>query len=174
MKNKILRQDFFTRDGLLVAEELIGKLLVRRVQGREIKARIIETEAYLGEDDKACHAKHGKTQRNAPMFALGGRTYVYLCYGIHHLFNIVTGQEGQGEAVLIRKVLTEEGAELGPGSLTKYLQIGRNDSDQTLDKNGIFILDDGFKVGKVLKAKRVGIEYAKEYKDKLWRFILAK
>lgn len=165
-----IKKSFFNRDALGVAEDLLGKLLIRKVERKTIQARIIETEAYIGEEDKACHARFGKTKRNAVMYESGGKIYVYLCYGIHNLLNIVTGDKDHPEAVLIRKVKLEDGSELGPGSLTKFLNIDRSLSERNLGGE-LYIADDGFKVKQILKDKRVGIGYAEEYADKPWRFI---
>ena len=102
-----LGRKFFKRDTLIVARDLLGKVLVRKVGKREIRARIIETEAYVGEQDRACHARFGKTKRNSVMYDRAGHAYVYLCYGIHELLNIVTEEEGFPAAVLIRGVIED-------------------------------------------------------------------
>ena len=109
-------------DAVTAAKLLLGKWLCRRLSdGSVLKARIVETEAYCGEGDTACHAHCGKTERNAPMYEAGGIAYIYLCYGMHNLLNVVTGPKDYPEAVLIRGV---EGA-IGPVRDTKLLQIGR-------------------------------------------------
>ena len=115
--------DFYTQDVLEVAPKLVGKLLVRKLKdGQVLKFRITETEIYRGEEDTACHARFGKTERTKTLYEQGGRAYVYLCYGIHYLFNVVTGPKDYPQAVLIRGV---EGYE-GPGKLTKVLKIDGN------------------------------------------------
>lgn len=116
-----LTQDFYTQCALEVAPSLLGKLLCRKVDGELIKLRINETEAYYGENDTACHAHKGKTRRTKVMYEAGGMAYVYLCYGIHHLFNVVTGALNFPEAVLIRGVANYN----GPGKLTKALKINQ-------------------------------------------------
>ncbi len=162
--------DFYTQDVLEVAPKLVGKLLVRKLKdGQVLKFRITETEIYMGEEDTACHARFGKTERTKTLYEQGGRAYVYLCYGIHYLFNVVTGPKDYPQAVLIRGV---EGYE-GPGKLTKVLKIdGKFNGHDLINSNELWIEDDGFKP-KIKKAKRVGIDYAtKEYRNKLWRFIM--
>lgn len=167
---KKLNKDFFTQDVLTVAPNLIGKLLVRKFKDGTIKKyRITETEAYNGEDDSACHARFGKTDRNEILYHEGGYSYVYLCYGIHYLFNIVTGSQNHPEAVLIRGIENFN----GPGKLTKELQI-----DKTLNKinlvnyEELWLEDDGFKP-QIITTPRIGIDYASEpYKSIHWRFII--
>ena len=115
-----LEKDFFARDALTVAPELVGKTLVRVMPDGEIRKLVIsETEAYMGEKDTACHAHRGRTKRNAPLYMAGGIFYIYLCYGIHWLLNTVTGAEGEPQGVLIRACRGFE----GPGKLTKQLLI---------------------------------------------------
>lgn len=164
-----LSKDFFRRDVLEVAPLLIGKVIVRKLEdGTELRGRITETEAYRGIEDTACHARMGKTKRNAVMFGDGGAAYVYLCYGIHNLLNIVTGTMGDPQAVLIR--CTQENN--GPGKLTKALQIDRsfNGVDVT-ESDVIYIEDDGMEA-EYTTAPRVGIDYAsKEDRERLWRYI---
>jgi DNA-3-methyladenine glycosylase len=160
--------EFYKKSALELAPELIGKLLCRRVSGKTLKYRITETECYYGEDDTACHAHKGKTNRTAILYGAGGRAYVYLCYGIHNLLNVVTGEEGFPEAVLIRGV---EGFP-GPGRLTKSMGIDRDLNGECLiTSDRLWIEDDGYRM-KYTTGKRVGIDYAtEEYKNKPWRFI---
>ena len=94
-----LESEFFQRDCLTVAKELVGKILVHKFGNEEYKLRITETEAYLGESDTACHAHKGRTPRTETMYKKGGTGYIYLCYGMHHLLNIVTGKTQEAEAV---------------------------------------------------------------------------
>lgn len=165
----LLGKDFFEKPAYEVAPLLIGKLLCRRKGDDIIRARITETECYYGFDDTASHAHKGMTERNSVMFGEGGMTYIYLCYGIHNLLNITTGQIGHPEAVLIRGV---EGAQ-GPGRVTKHLDIGRElNKILVCSENGaIWIEDDGY-VSNITKLKRVGIDYAtKKDRDILWRFL---
>lgn len=165
----ILGKDYFAADAKTLAPDLIGKLLCRRAENGIIKARITETECYFGEDDTACHAHKGKTERTKVMYEAGGITYVYLCYGIHSLINIVTGCEGHPEAVLIRGV---EGAN-GPGKATKMLGISLSDNALPLtEQRGIWIEDDGTRPPKIERTSRIGIDYAsKRDRERKWRFI---
>jgi len=164
----ILDYDFFNRDVLEVAPDLVGKILVHRTEKGEVRERIAETEAYRGEEDTACHASKGRTQRTEVMYHDSGTIYVYLCYGMHWLMNIVTGGEGNPQAVLIRA-----GEEYnGPAKLTKRLGVDKAFNDVSIVGNGeIWIEDDGYRP-KIKTDKRVGIDYAtEEYRNKEWRFI---
>ncbi|MDD2377637.1 MAG: DNA-3-methyladenine glycosylase [Bacilli bacterium] len=165
-----LDMNFYSQSALEVAPQLIGKLLVRKLDdGTIIKYRITETEIYYGEEDSACHARFGKTNRSKILYEQGGISYVYLCYGIHYLFNVVTGPKDHPEAVLIRTV---EGYN-GPGKLAKALAITKelNGIDlSTSDK--LWIEDDNYKASYIAD-KRVGIDYATDhYKNIKWRYIL--
>ena len=171
MKWQRLPREFFLRDAEIVAEELVGKLLVRQTESEMHFLRITETEVYKGETDTACHASRGKTKRNAPLYEAGGRYYLYLCYGIHWLMNVITGEAEQPQGVLIRAC---EGFE-GPARLTKKLQIDKSFNAEHIDGNErLYFLDDGLDV-KIRTDKRVGIDYAgEEWASKPWRFILDK
>jgi len=164
----MLDKSYFTAPATHLAPDLIGKILCRKTENGIIRARITETECYFGEEDTACHAHKGKTERTKTMYEPGGVTYVYLCYGIHSLLNIVTGPEGHPEAVLIRGV---EGAN-GPGRATKLLQITTKDNSLLLcEESGIWLEDDGSKP-EYTTLPRVGIDYAsKEDRERPWRFI---
>lgn len=157
-----LSYDFYHRPCLQVASDLVGKVLVCGDQ----KLRISETEAYIGESDTACHAHKGKTQRTEVMYMKAGTIYIYLCYGVHWLLNIVTGEEEQPEAVLIRACIDAE----GPGKLTKKLGITGELNRQSICGNDLYIIDDGFSC-ELTTDKRVGIGYAsQEDQDRPWRF----
>ena len=164
-----LQKDFYLGPAPELAPKLIGKLLCRNVDGETVRCRVTETEAYFGEDDTACHAHKGKTPRTKILYEEGGVAYVYLCYGIHSLLNIVAGERDFPQAVLIRGI---EGYS-GPGRLTRFLQINRAlNGEDLVASSRLWLEDDGF-VPKVTASKRVGIDYATpEYRDKLWRFIL--
>ena len=166
---KKLEYSFFHRDCLDVARDLVGKVLVRATPQGELRLRITQTEAYCGESDTACHAHKGRTKRTEVMYAQAGTVYIYLCYGMHWMLNIVTGEEDVPEAVLIRACA---GAE-GPGKLTKYLGItGELNRSNVCDSLDLWIEDDGFPCS-VRTDKRVGIAYASEEdQNRLWRFIL--
>jgi len=169
MNNIKLTKPFYSRPATELAPLLLGKLLCREISGETIKRRITETECYYGETDTACHARRGRTERTQVMYGAGGIAYIYLCYGIHYLLNVVTGGEGHPQAVLIRGV---EGAG-GPGLLTKALLIDRTLNGRELCKaNGLWIEDDGF-IAEYTAAKRVGIGYASEEdRNRLWRYII--
>jgi len=161
---------FYARDVLAAAPALLGKLLCRRMpDGAVLRRRVTETEAYRGVEDTACHARAGKTRRTAVMFGPGGFSYVYLCYGIHSLLNIVTGEDGQPQAALIRGV---EGHP-GPGRVTKALGIdcSLNGIDMRVS-DILWLEEDGFVCPEILTGPRVGIGYASEEDQKReWRFI---
>lgn len=169
MEAKRLMEGFYQQPATVVAPLLLGKILCRKINGVEYKYRITETECYFGEEDTACHASKGKTERTKVLYEKGGIAYVYLCYGIHNLLNVVTGVEGHPEAVLIRGV---EGYN-GPGKLTKAMQIDRSFNGVDLCRSEeLWIEDDGYE-GNYKSDKRVGIDYATpEYRDILWRYLL--
>ena len=146
-----LSRDFFARDTLTVARELLGQRLVRVLDGKRLSGRIVEVEAYIGEKDQACHARCGRTKRNAPMYGPPGHLYIYLIYGLHHCFNVVTEGEGFPAAVLIRALEPLEGIEVmrelrggrpslpltsGPARLCQALDI-----DQCFDGADLCTLD---------------------------------
>ena len=164
-----LDYDFYHRPCLEVARDLVGKVLVHKTENGELRLRISETEGYCGEADTACHAHKGRTKRTEVLYAEAGTVYIYLCYGMHWLINIVTGEKQQPEAVLIRACVDAP----GPGRLTKKLGItGALNRESILTSPELWIEDDGFRC-KVRTGKRVGIGYAsREDQDKLWRFIL--
>lgn len=164
-----LDENFYHRDCLEVAPDLVGKILVHKLSdGTEKRIRITETEAYRGTEDKACHASKGRTPRTELLYRESGVIYVYLCYGIHWLMNVITGEKEQPQGVLIR---AGENCS-GPAKLTKYLGIDKSfNAISIVDNDRIWIEDDGYKP-EIRTDKRVGIDYAgKEWADKLWRFI---
>lgn len=168
-----LGKDFFTQDALQVAPELLGKTLARKLPtGEIIRAKITETEAYRGEEDAACHARAGRTARTAIMYERGGLTYIYLCYGMHYLLNIVTGEKDFPQAVLIRAGSIGVKAYNGPAKLTKAMLIGKELNGADLITSEELWLEDGEK-SEYKTASRVGINYAAEpYKSIEWRFIM--
>jgi DNA-3-methyladenine glycosylase len=177
-----LAQDFYRREDVVqVSRELLGKVLCTHLRGHLTKIVITETEAYAGVADKASHAFGGRrTNRTEPMFGLGGMAYVYLCYGIHHLFNVVTNVEGVPHAVLIRAGNPLEGADImlerrqkpvvdhrllgGPGSLAKALGITTGLTGQSLQSDKIWIEEGGISVAReaISTGPRVGVDYAEE------------
>lgn len=164
-----LNRDVLEQPATQLAPELLGMLLCRRTAQGVLKYRIMETECYFGEEDTACHASKGKTDRTKVLYEKGGTAYVYLCYGIHSLFNVVSGKEGHPEAVLIRGVTGYN----GPGKLTRAMEIDRDlNFEDIVVSDRLWLEDDGCRPEYVV-AKRVGIDYAtEEYRDILWRFIV--
>lgn len=174
------------RPTLVVAQELLGKVLVHRTAGGVTAGMIVETEAYIGEDDPACHAAPGPTRRNAPLYGPPGFAYVYLNYGIHNLVNAVTEADGHPAAVLIRALAPIDGIRLmhkrrapdgrpiddadlcrGPGNLTKALGITLSDNLLDLTSSRLCIEERGFNAGAVSSGPRIGIRVAV---DRPWRF----
>lgn len=145
---------------------MVGKVLVHRTPEGERRLRIAETESYCGEEDTACHAHKGRTKRTEVLYAKAGTIYIYLCYGMHWLLNIVTGEAEQPEAVLIRACVDA----MGPGKLTKALGITGDLNRESITQGDLWIEDDGF-VCDVTTDKRVGIGYAsREDQNRPWRF----
>lgn len=161
---------FFHRDCLEVAPALVGKILVHRLpDGSELRERIAETEAYRGTEDEGCHAAKGKTPRNSILWRESGVVYIYLCYGMHHLLNVITGEEGEPQGVLLRAGCKHD----GPGKLTKALGITKElNGGSFVAGEELWIEDDGF-ICTTHTAPRVGIDYAGEpWKSMPWRWIL--
>ncbi len=170
MKNRIGKNYLIENDALFIAENLIGKTLVRKFDNGEIiRLKIIETEAYIGPEDLACHASKGKTPRTSIMFGEGGSVYVYLIYGMYWMLNFVTGKENEPQAVLIRGVESC----IGPGRLGKFLQLDKSFYGEALDISKRIWLEDSKPDGTIIATPRIGIEYAGEiWKNKPWRFLL--
>ncbi len=169
---RILNQKFFDRNSELVAQELLGKYLVRRWRDKEISGMITEVEMYDGFRDKGSHASRGMTERNKIMFGPAGYWYPYFTYGMHWLVNISTREKGYPAAVLIRA--TERA--YGPARTTKYFHIDKVFYGKPATrKAGLWIEDRGavIKKSRIKKSPRVGIDYAGEYwKKKKWRYTL--
>lgn len=170
--NKILKKEFFKRPAPEVAFDLIGKYLVRKIGDEEIASMITETEAYEGLDDLASHASKGKTPRTEVMFGEAGIFYIYLVYGMHHMLNVVTGDEGHPAAVLIRGTTLAT----GPGKLTKQLAIDRCLNERKVEKEtGLWFEDRGESIDPkfIKKTARIGVDYAGPIWSKTeWRFVL--
>lgn len=185
-----LEESFYQRgDVTKVAKDLLGKTLYTRAGKKITSGIIVETEAY-SYIEKGCHAYlNKKTKRNEIMFEAGGYAYVYLCYGIHNLFNVVTGSPGTGDAVLIRALEPIDGLDImkermntsdlrritsGPGKLTKALGIDRSFNAKHLSGNDVWIGDEGLIVKKpqIIASKRIGIDYAGKDADLLWRYTI--
>ena len=167
---KRLEIGFYKQDAVTVAEKLLGKILVRRWNdGIESRYRITETEAYLGDEDKACHASKGRTPRTEVMFAEGGKVYVYLIYGMYWMLNVVTGNENHPQAVLIRGIDTI----IGSGKVGRELKIDKTFYGENLITSTKIWIEDAEEIIDFQTAPRIGIDYAgDEWKNKPWRFIL--
>ncbi len=180
--SKLLQSYYKNADVLFLAEDLLGKVLYTQIDGLVTAGRIVETEAYFGVPDKASHAYNGKrTSRTKPMYREGGVAYVYLCYGIHHLLNIVTSVAEDPQCVLIRSIEPLVGVDVmalrrqippekpsfsnGPGSAAKALGIDSSFNDVLLTGDKIWIEDQGLKYSpsEIAKAARIGIAYAQEH-----------
>ena len=161
---------FYRRDVLKVAPELLGKFLVRKFDdGRLVKHLITEVEAYRGEEDLACHASKGKTQRTSTMYLPGGVLYIYLIYGMYWMMNIVTGPADHPQAVLIRGIEEYQ----GPGKLTRHLKIDKTFNGENLATSSRIWLEDNGLRPKYTTLPRVGVDYAGEYwKNVPWRYMI--
>ena len=169
----ILTRDFYCRDPMTVARDMVGAYLCRATpDGQTVRARICELELYT-EDERACHAFGGrKSARNDAMFMAGGHAYVYLCYGLHNMLNIVVGQEGYAAAVLIR-ALEYEGCN-GPGRLTGRLSITRADNKLDLTSSDARLwLSPCVARPKIITGTRIGVDYAGPDAALPWRFLIA-
>lgn len=186
-----LPASFYQDDDVVkLAKQLIGKLLITDRDGGRCVGRIIETEAYRGPVDKASHAYGGKrTARTEVMYAPGGVAYVYLCYGIHHLFNVVTNVKDVPHAILIRAIDPLDGRDImmqrlgiskwnadigaGPGKVTRALGIRVEDSGLSLLSDQLFIADDGFGPMNIVATPRIGVDYAGEDALLPYRFVVS-
>ena len=178
-----LKRSFFNQKTLNVAKQLLGCFLIHKTGKNKIIGRIIETEAYCGPTDLASHASRGKTQRTQIMFGPAGHAYIYLIYGMYYCFNIVTENIDYPAAVLIRgveiinnsKLKSQNSKVIGPGKVCRQMKIDKKYNGIDIVKsNKLWIEGSSKKTSDftIKKLKRVGVDYAGEYKDKLWRFIL--
>jgi DNA-3-methyladenine glycosylase len=182
---------YLNQDVIFLAQDLLGKVLFTQINGEVTAGIIVETEAYFGVQDKASHAYGGRrTNRTETMYSEGGISYVYLCYGMHHLFNIVSSVKDEPHAVLVRAIEPLIGKEVmeqrrnmlvtkatissGPGSAAKALGIDRSFNNKDLNGNEIWIEDQGIKYAddEIIASPRVGIAYAKEHALLPWRFFV--
>lgn len=188
---KKLPQSFYLRNDVVkIARELLGKVLVTNWDNEYTSGRIVETEAYAGEVDKASHAFKGKTARTSVMFEEGGSAYVYLCYGIHEMFNIVTNKTAIPHAILIRAVEPVEGIDTmlrrtgkkkldetltrGPGNVGKAFGFHRSQCGLSLQSEELYVADDGYKQDKklIVASPRIGVDYAGEHALFDYRFYI--
>ncbi|SER20872.1 DNA-3-methyladenine glycosylase [Pedobacter rhizosphaerae] len=182
---------YLNEDVIFLAQDLLGKVLFTQIAGEVTAGIIVETEAYFGVNDKASHAYGGRrTARTETMYSEGGIAYVYLCYGMHHLFNVVSSVKDEPHAVLIRAieplvgkeimeqrrnmVVTKAAISSGPGSAAKALGIDRSFNAKNLTGDEIWIEDQGLKYAddEIIASPRVGIAYAKEHALLPWRFFV--
>lgn len=193
----IINKEFYNRSAVDVAKDLLGKVLVREVDGKILKGKIVETEAYIGEGDKACHAYNGRrTKRTEPLYGEGGISYIYFIYGLYHCLNVVTREENVAEAVLIRALeplnefdyisqirykkdfneLTKtqiKNLANGPSKLCLAYLIDKNlNEDKLYEKGELYIEEHESEDFEIVETKRIGIDYSEEAKDFLWRFYI--
>lgn len=191
-----LNREFYNRDTLVVAQELLGKVLVHEVDGVRTAGKIVEVEAYMGPIDKAAHSYNGRrTPRTEVMYGKPGFAYVYFIYGMHYCFNVVTREEGMPQAVLIRAVEPLEGKDKmsqrrfkksyecltksqkrnltnGPAKLCGALRIDKSLNREDLCGDRLYIEEGSKEEFTIKSSKRIGIDYAEEAKDYLWRFYI--
>lgn len=191
MANPLPLSYYQNDDVVFLAKDVIGKKICTNINGQFTSAIITETEAYCGRNDKACHANNGKrTNRTEVMFQQGGKAYVYLCYGIHNLFNITTNIDGLADAILVRAVQPLEGKEImlqrrnktvfdktltsGPGVLSKALGIDRSLYAASLVGPNIWLEETSEKISneQIVETTRIGVDYAGEDALRPWRFYL--
>lgn len=193
----IISKEFYNRSALDVAQDLLGKVLVREVDGKVLKGKIVETEAYIGAIDKACHAYNGRrTKRTEILYEDAGVSYIYFIYGLYHCFNVVTNKKDVAEAVLIRAIepineldyisnirynkkydeLTKAQSKNltnGPSKLCLAYLLNKDlNAVKLYEKGAVYITDDNNEAFEIVESKRIGIDYAEEAKDFLWRFYI--
>lgn len=193
----ILRKEFYRSGALELAKELLGKIIVRKVDGKILRGKIVETEAYIGAIDKASHAYNGRrTERTEPLFHEGGIAYVYFIYGLYHCFNVISGEKDKGEGVLIRAIeplnefdyisqkrFKKNFGELsnakkktltnGPSKLCMAYSIDKSDNYKKLYEDGDFYIEDSDEKNfDIVETTRIGIDYAEEAVEFPWRFYI--
>ena len=191
----ILKKEFYRSGALELAKELLGKIIVRTVDGKIVRGKIVETEAYIGAIDKASHAYNGRrTERTEPLFHEGGIAYVYFIYGLYHCFNVISGEKDKGEGVLIRAIeplnefdyisqkrFKKNFCELsnakkktltnGPAKLCMAYSIDKSDNYKKLYEDGDFYIEDSDEKNfDIVETTRIGIDYAEEAVEFPWRF----
>lgn len=171
-----LKKKFFQRPTLSVAKDLLGKFLVREINGKKLSLMITEVEAYIGEEDLACHARFGKTKRTEVMYGEPAHWYIYLIYGLHYMLNVITEKKDCPAAVLIRAGILYDGKKHitlnGPAKLTKAMRIDKRFNALSALKGDLWLEDRGIMVlpRNIKKGPRIGINYAGAWKHKPWRF----
>ncbi len=187
ISRKALAQSFYNRPAKIVAQDLLGKVLFHKTEKGIISGYIVETESYGGKDDPASHAYKKLTPRNSVMFGPPGYVYVYLCYGFHNLFNVITDKEGIPSAVLLRAIEPIKGMDImkknrkinntveltnGPGKFTQAFLIDKNFNKKPVYKGKLLILDSDYRDFKIVKKKRIGIKLGAPSAEKLLRFYI--
>lgn len=182
-----ISRSFYEQPTVSVARQLLGKYLVRKHPDGKTVGRIVETEAYIGPHDLACHASRGRTARTEIMFGRAGYAYVYFIYGVYYCLNIVTEEIDHASAVLIRALEPVEGMELmqkrrrtemlrnltsGPGKLCDAFAIDKSLNGADICANILYIEDRGEPAPKIIARPRIGVDYAGKWKDKPWRFLV--
>ena len=188
--NKLPLSFYLRKDVVQIAKELLGKVLVTKWNGEFTSGRIVETEAYAGEIDKASHAYKGRTKRTEVIYNEGGTAYVYLCYGIHQMFNIVTNVNDVPHAILIRAVEPMEGIDImlqrtgkknadetltrGPGNVGKAFGFHTSQCGVSLISDKLYVADDGYKIKKssIATSPRIGVDYAGDHAAWHYRFFV--
>lgn len=193
----IISKEFYNRSALDVAQDLLGKILVREIDGKILKGKIVETEAYIGSIDKACHAYNGRrTKRTEILYEEAGVSYIYFIYGLYYCFNVVTNKKDVAEAVLIRAIepineldyisnirynkrydelIKAQSKNLtnGPSKLCLAYLLNKDlNAVKLYEKGVVYITDDNNENFEIVESKRIGIDYAEEAKDFLWRFYI--
>lgn len=168
-----LARSFYSRPAIELAPALLGTVLVHRTPEGVLRARIVETEAYIGPHDLAAHSSKGRTRRTEVMFGPAGHAYVYLIYGMYEMFNIVAGDVDDGQAVLVRAAEPLDGWEAdlsGPGKLARAMRITRADNRRDLTADKLYLLPGSGRRVRVERSPRIGVDYAGAWKDQLLRF----
>ncbi len=171
-----IRRNFYRRDTLEVARDMLGRLVCRPAgDGKVLRGRIVEVEAYDGPDDRASHAARGRTPRNETMFESGGVAYVYLIYGVHHCLNVVTGAKGYPAAILLRATEPPRADRpaSGPGRLTRAFEIDRQQDRASFAGRELWIEEGApFPDRAVRRTRRIGVDYAGAWADRPYRFVV--
>lgn len=168
-----LGRSFYDRPAIEVAPDLIGAVIIHHVDSQVLRARIVETEAYVGEHDLAAHSSKGRTKRTEVMFGPPGHAYVYFIYGMHEMFNIVVSRAGDAQAVLVRAAEPLDGWDAnltGPGRFARGMRITRADNARDLTADQLYLMKSRAVSPAIVRSPRVGVDYAREWKDALLRF----
>jgi DNA-3-methyladenine glycosylase len=169
MEEDRLKREFYIRDVLILAPDLLGKKIVRIIKDKRFEYYITEVEAYRGTEDLACHASKGRTRRTEAMYLDGGHVYMYFIYGMYWMFNIVASEAGTPQAVLIRSL---KGIN-GPGRLSRELQLDKGLYGEYLVTSNRLWIENGREVNKIKTSPRIAVDFAGDYWEKMeWRFFV--